>query len=57
VITRYCCYCVPRRLMDKIDDGELIRIETDGICPECFEKEMAKIRPLCTEGRSKMEEV
>ena len=28
--------------------------ETHGICPECLEKELAKIRPLCIEGRKTM---
>ena len=35
MIARYCSWCVPRRLLEEIDDGKPERIETDGICDEC----------------------
>ena len=38
MITRYCAWCKPRRLLEEIDDGKPGRIETDTICPACTER-------------------
>jgi hypothetical protein len=43
VIERWCSWCVPPRLIERIDDGKAATVKTHGICPLCYQREMYKI--------------
>lgn len=44
MIAVYCAWCKPRRLIKEIDDGNLARQETDGICAACAEEFVEQLR-------------